>query len=428
MDAPDPVGHMPITKPLGAVATWVCCHLGAREHYAVPRALSQQGRLGALVTDVWVKPHSVLRFAPGELSRRARERFHPDLANADVRDFTLETLARESFWRARKRGQWDRLTDRNRWFQQRAVAAVSDVNEQAGTPVVLFAHSYSARDIFSYARSRGWTTVLGQIDPGEEHFRIVRQLATEWNEYGSPPEGPPDAYFEGWREECALADWIVVNSNWAREALERAGVPGTKLRVVALPFEPEVSQDFERKYPSAFSAQRPLRVLFVGQVAVAKGAAALLEAVGLLEDVPLEITVVGKASMAVPSRWLGHPSLRWLGAIPRSEVMAHYRAADLLVFPSFSDGFGMAQVEAQGWRLPVIASRFCGQVVRDGVNGILLQEVSAASIAKALRAVASQPELLAQFSRNSNPCKSDMSAFASGLLSLEPARPSVAHD
>ena len=40
---------------------WICCQLGAREHYAIPRALSRVGILEALVTDAWVPPTSILR-------------------------------------------------------------------------------------------------------------------------------------------------------------------------------------------------------------------------------------------------------------------------------------------------------------------------------------------------------------------------------
>jgi glycosyltransferase involved in cell wall biosynthesis len=100
--------------------------------------------------------------------------------------------------------------------------------------------------------------------------------------------------------------------------------------------------------------------------------------------------------------------------------MHHCRESDVLVFPSLSDGFGMAQLEAQRWRLPVIASPFCGRVVRDGVNGILLPEVSPETIAAALRTVASRPELLAEFSRNSSPERQPgVSGLASDLLRLE---------
>ena len=132
--------------------------------------------------------------------------------------------------------------------------------------------------------------------------------------------------------------------------------------------------------------------------------------------------MVGEASLTLRQRFQSHQSVRWLGQVSRSVVMDHCRECDVLVFPSLSDGFGMAQVEAQGWQLPVIASRFCGQVVRDGINGILLPEVTPAAIAAALRRVAARPELLSQFSINAGRSgQSGLSGLASDLLGLEPA-------
>ena len=39
---------------------WICCQIGARERYAVARALHQHRALDLLLTDAWVRPHSVL--------------------------------------------------------------------------------------------------------------------------------------------------------------------------------------------------------------------------------------------------------------------------------------------------------------------------------------------------------------------------------
>jgi hypothetical protein len=58
---------------------WICCQLGAREHYAVPRALHRRGRLRMLVTDCWVRPGHPLTNIPGDWARRLSERFQPDL-------------------------------------------------------------------------------------------------------------------------------------------------------------------------------------------------------------------------------------------------------------------------------------------------------------------------------------------------------------
>lgn len=389
----------------------------------MPRALHRQGRLRLLVTDAWVRPGSPWSRIPGELPRRLAERFHPELAAAEVQHFTASLMAREAVWRSQPSAGWTRPMQRNRWFGHRAASALGRLRAADGPRTVVFAHSYSAREVFAYAKSRGWTTVLGQIDPGEEHFGIVQRLSDERPEYGGAPATPPAAYFESWREECALADWIVVNSNWSHDALAHAGIPSEKLRVIPLAYEPEdIGPVAPHEYPEAFTPARPLRALFVGHVAVVKGVPPLLEAVAQMADVPIELRLIGATAMEVPSRFANHPAIRWVGAVSRSEVMRHYRECDVLVFPSQSDGFGMAQVEAQGWRLPLIGSQFCGRVVADGVNGLLLPEVSARAIEAALRRVAETPALLAEFSRHSGVAtQSGLEALSAGLLSLESA-------
>jgi len=71
--------------------SWICCQLGAREHYAVPRALKLGGLLEKFITDLWI--------------RRAG-RFHSELASArvvapNISALTFElkaSLARENGW------------------------------------------------------------------------------------------------------------------------------------------------------------------------------------------------------------------------------------------------------------------------------------------------------------------------------------------
>lgn len=403
-----------------AAFDWICCHLGAREHYAVPRALRRIGRLRRMITDAWVPPDSAWSKLPGAAAQRLAERWHDDLADVQVDHFTSAVIARESLWRSLPDG-WPRLIKRNQWFGKRAAAALEATPAGVGIGTV-FAHSYSAREAFRVAKARGFTTVLGQIDSGPEHFRIAQRAATERPAYGEPPVLPPASYFESWREECRLADWIVVNSEWSRELLERAGIAPQKLRVVPLAFTPSAdAQAAARVYPDRFTAGRPLRLLFVGHVSVVKGAAALLEAVELLGDVPVELRVVGAVAMRIPQRFTSHPAIQWAGAVSRSEVMRQYRAADVLVFPSLSDGFGMAQIEAQGWQLPVVASRSCGRVVDDGVNGLLLPEPTPDAIAAAVRRLACDPELLQRFSEAATSHGGGLPALAAALVALDPA-------
>lgn len=410
-------------NPTRRQGRWICCQLGAREHYAVPRAVHRHHGLRMMVTDAWVRPGAIIRRLPGAAASRLAERFHGDLDAAEVKDFTGELLQRELSWRLQRRSGWELLTARNEWFQQRVAAALGAFAPGPSERTVLFAHSYSARLAFQAARQRGWRTVLGQIDPGPEHFTVVRRVTDQSPQYGAAPNAPPAGYFEHWHEECSLADRIIVNSEWARESVVKAGVDRGKIAIVPIAYEPEhqPGELLPHTYPDRFTDERPLRVLFVGSVSVAKGAASLLESLALLEDVPLRLRLVGEAAMTVPSGFLTHPAVEWIGALSRSEVMRHYRDSDVLAFPSHSDGFGMSQVEAQVRGLPVVASRHCGHVVDHGVTGLVIPAVTPHAIAAALRQVAACPEMLERFSRNALAApRFGLDRMGGALLNLEP--------
>src|SRR5437870_4889568 len=88
---------------------WICCQLGAREHYVFPRALNLAGALQMLITDAWVDQRSLWRMMPGKTALRLTERFHPDLAAAQISHFTLPLLGREMLWRLRQRQGWEQV-------------------------------------------------------------------------------------------------------------------------------------------------------------------------------------------------------------------------------------------------------------------------------------------------------------------------------
>lgn len=205
---------------------------------------------------------------------------------------------------------------------------------------------------------------------------------------------------------------MIVNSLWSSQALQRVGIPGSKLKVIPLAHENGSKNDFCRTYPSAFTHERPLRVLFLGQVGLHKGIAPLLDAAAELREDPVEFWLIGNPMVTPPSHLREHPRVRWFGAVPRSETAHYYQQADVFLFPTLSDGFGLTQLEAQAWHLPLIASPFCGRVVQKGENGILLPEVTGAAIARSLRDCLHHPQQLQRFAE----AATSVSEFSLGQL------------
>jgi glycosyltransferase involved in cell wall biosynthesis len=386
---------------------WLCCQLGAREHYVVPRALQQSGLLHELITDLWIRPGSVLRSLRSGLTGR----FHPSLSSARVTAMNFGALAFELG--AVGLNGWRLITKRNDWFQASVVHQLA--RNHSGANLTVFAYSYAAAEIFKVARKRAWRTVLGQIDPGPVEEQIVAELMPNGDRTWQP--APPE-YWKRWRSECTFADRIIVNSFWSRRALLEAGISAAKIRVIPLAFEPSAdSRSFTRSYPEKFTTDRPLRVLFLGQINYRKGATQLFDAVKQLAGEPVEFWFVGPLQVDIPHELKDR--IRWFGIAPRSDVSPYYRDADVFILPTFSDGFGLTQLEAQSWKLPVIASAYCGDVVKNGFNGLSLENVSGTAISNVLHQLLRAPESLDIMSQNSRVDERfSLPALAASLSSL----------
>jgi len=126
----------------------------------------------------------------------------------------------------------------------------------------------------------------------------------------------------------------------------------------------------------------------------------LLEAMTALRGMSVKLRVVGSIGIFIPDHFRRMAQIEWCGSVPRSEVENHYRWADVFIFPTLSDGFGLTQLEAQAWGLPIITSQCCGQVVTHGVNGLVLKEVTADAISDAVQQLIMEPSKLDKFVEN----------------------------
>jgi len=361
----------------------LCVQLGAREHYAVPRALTAAGSEVTLVTDLWsANPGGGLLQRLGQ----GADRFHPEVQGKVV-SWNLQALIWELGMRLLRRRGWPLIEARNRWFRRKVAGYLRSVDGAKVGGVM--AYSYCAMEALEWARDRGIPGLLGQIDPGPAEERMVRALEKNRGAY------PSDAYWRHWKRETAAASRVAVNSEWSRQCLREEGIAADRTVVVPLAYELEGRSE-TRSYPDCFSKDRPLRVLFLGQVIARKGVAPLLDAMAELAaaDAPVVLDVVGGGDAGLLARAAALPNCRVLGHCRRSDAGRFYRDADVFILPTFSDGFALTQLEAQAAGLPVIASRQCGDVVRDGVNGLLMETVEAQSIRASIERLLAAPALL----------------------------------
>ncbi len=141
-------------------------------------------------------------------------------------------------------------------------------------------------------------------------------------------------------------------------------------------------------------------ILFVGHFGPRKNLSLLLDAMSMvLREVPdAFLLCVGGTP-----KWLGttaywtiltekirslslENAVKLVGEIPHRELQAFYSMADVFVLPSHYEGLGKVILEANACGVPVVASRTSGvpEIVKDGLNGFLVEPGDVADLAEKL--------------------------------------------
>jgi glycosyltransferase involved in cell wall biosynthesis len=242
--------------------------------------------------------------------------------------------------------------------------------------------------------NRGVVTICDQIDSARVGEEMLNEESLKWPGWQEMKGRIPEEYFQRLSAEWAAADLIAVNSKWSKQALIKQGVPAEKQFIVPVAYEPVLYK------PPRRPAKGTLTVLWLGLVNLLKGIQYLVEAAKLLAAEDITFIVAGPIEITRDAIAVAPKNMKFIGRVDRSDVSTIYQDADVFVFPTLSDGFGLTQVEALGYGLPVVATPNCGEVVTHGVDGLIVPPRNPRSLADALLALRRDPKLLQEMSNN----------------------------
>lgn len=200
------------------------------------------------------------------------------------------------------------------------------------------------------------------------------------------------------------ADHILADSHATRsDLIALLGVPADKITTAPLGLDPVFyprSEGEARETVMRYGLE-PGYVLFVGTLEPRKNLPGLLQAYRLLLDervTPAPLVIVGHKGWLYEEVFrraeelqLGK-QLRFVHAVPRSDLPALYSAAAVLTLPSFYEGFGFPPLEAMACGTPVVVSNRASLPEVVGEAGLLINPEDPEDLARALaRALTDEP-------------------------------------
>lgn len=201
------------------------------------------------------------------------------------------------------------------------------------------------------------------------------------------------------RQECVrqaeareheLAEAVVAASSFAKKTLVENGVPAEKIRVIQYGVGEEWLEAGRTRRLKVRESRRHFRFLYAGYLTPRKGVGILLDAWKGMNVSGVELRLAGGGSADAENA----RNVVFLGQTSRKDLLREMTEADVFVFPSLFEGFGLVLLEAMAAGLPVITTPntagpdlFC-----DGREGVIVPAGDVVLLRRAMEDFLADPE------------------------------------
>lgn len=332
-------------------------------------ALAEANLLSEIITTIAYTPSPHFSFLPKALTRELERRTWLAPQGVTLQTHPLRELIRIALMRSKIHHYLgipnQRLTD---WIYLSIDHHTAQFHLEGLKAV--YAYEDGAATSFEFAKQQG---ILCLYDLPIMFYRMSQAIQTEEAER-FPELAPalqaakePQWKLERKEKEVQLADHIFVASSITRNSLVNFGIEANKISVI--PYGAPL--EYFRPQPKPDDC---FRAIYVGRLEPRKGIHYLLSAWKSLKLPNAELWLVGINEY--PSGWLDQyaGTFRHIPSVPHAALNEYYSAADILVFPSLVEGFGLVLLEAMACGIPAIASTNTAgpDLIDDGVDGFII--------------------------------------------------------
>ena len=201
-------------------------------------------------------------------------------------------------------------------------------------------------------------------------------------------------------EKFALSDFIFSCSPLMTDLLIEIGVPAKKILQTSYGLSASfiASTSLVETQAKPQLSQSKLTFIFVGSISVRKGVHLLLD-YWVKANINADLQLIGTIEPALNpliTQYINHHNVIH---IPFTDDLASiYKQADVFILPSLEEGSPLVTYMAMGAGLPMLVTPMgAGGIVTHGVEGLVMEPYDAINWVNAIRKIAEDAEMRAQF-------------------------------
>jgi glycosyltransferase involved in cell wall biosynthesis len=231
---------------------------------------------------------------------------------------------------------------------------------------------------------------------------IVHPLALEYlisNGGQLPPAGHAGHINMMWSnilKDADRADYLLVNSDFVKKTFAHFGYDTNRIFVLYTGIDDRfLSLIPQRSYPSL--KERPIRLMFAGDMGARKGGGVLLQALSHIRNLPWQFEAVGSIDPSLRNEFRDFfvdDRVSVTGHLPWAQLAKHMSMADIFVFPSLAEGSARVIFMAMACGCYVITTPNSGSIVQDEIHGRIVDPGSVDALVSALSRTLLNPEII----------------------------------
>jgi glycosyltransferase involved in cell wall biosynthesis len=369
-------------------------HPGTQYSYHLVRELEKHNLLYRFYTCFTVPSEStsgwLIKLLPAFLKKKISNRILTGVPPSKVRNFPFLEL---SALRKIKRGEDREIVffNRNKQFQEqipdRSIAECD----------VVIGYDTSSWILADRCRALNKKFILDTSIPHPKtKYKVYQQILKDYPDWGFALQQKRKELIDLEEKEMELAEQIVVASTFSKKSLIENGIQEDKISVI--PY----GVDSETFRPLSERKNGPVRFVFVGLVDSRKGVPLLLDAWSKVRRSGEPLTIIGPVTDAIRKKiHQSDPAIQVLGRLSLEEIKKNLPSFDVMIFPSYFEGFGLVILEALACGLPVITTEAtCApDVVEQNSDGFIFRSGNLDELRNHIQNFLNNGEKMKQYSK-----------------------------